>query len=171
MKHINNAVSSFFFTGFLLLALGAVAFLTKLPFIFPSLGPTAFLISIDPLAKNSSPKHVVLGHLIGAICGYLSLQIFQLIDVQAMYISGVSLAYVGAAALALALTSFFMIIFSVEHPPAGATTLIVSLGVIHTIANLIIIMISVILLCTVSRIILNKRGIKYPLWSLTKSRR
>lgn len=168
MKQISSGISSFIFTGFLLLTLGVIGFLTKLPFIFPSLGPTAFLISIDPLAKNSSPKHVVLGHLIGVICGYLSLQIFQLTDAQAMYVSGVSLAYVGAAALALALTSFFMIIFSVEHPPAGATTLIVSLGVMHTIPSLVILMMSVILLCVMSWMILNKRGIQYPVWSPVK---
>merc|ERR1711933_260457 len=40
------------------------------------------------------------------------------------------------AALSVAITCWAMVIFNVGHPPAGATTLIVSLGLITTPTNL-----------------------------------
>ena len=51
-----------------LLALLALA--TGSPFVFPSLGPTAYLFFFSPLAEASSPRNTILGHAIGLICGY-----------------------------------------------------------------------------------------------------
>ena len=60
-----------FVNGFLTIALLALlAVLTNSPFVFPSLGPTAYLLFIAPLAENSSPRNTILGHAIGLICGY-----------------------------------------------------------------------------------------------------
>jgi CBS domain-containing membrane protein len=56
--------------GFLTIALLALlAVVTDSPFVFPSLGPTAYLLFIAPLAENSSPRNTILGHGIGLICG------------------------------------------------------------------------------------------------------
>jgi CBS domain-containing membrane protein len=58
-----------------------------------------------------------------------------------------------------------MVLFKVSHPPAGATTLIVSLGIIAQPKDLIIIEAAVILL-TVEAFVLNRlAGMPYPLWS------
>jgi CBS-domain-containing membrane protein len=51
-----------------------------------------------------------------------------------------------ALALSLALTGALMILFKAVHPPAGATTLIVSLGTITEPIHLIIVEIAVVLL-------------------------
>src|SRR5580704_9265406 len=51
-----------------LLALLALA--TGSPFVFPSLGPTAYLFFFSPLAEASSPRNTILGHAIGLACGY-----------------------------------------------------------------------------------------------------
>ena len=57
--------------GFITIALLAVlALFTKSPFVFPSLGPTAYLLFFSPLAQTSSPRNTILGHAIGLICGY-----------------------------------------------------------------------------------------------------
>src|SRR5690606_23290253 len=56
--------------------LAAVAHLSESPFIFPSLGPTAFLLFYQPTAGASSPRHALLGHFIGASAGWLSLALF-----------------------------------------------------------------------------------------------
>jgi hypothetical protein len=49
--------------------LALLAFATGSPFVFPSLGPTAYLF-FSPLTKASSPRHTLLGHAIGLVCGY-----------------------------------------------------------------------------------------------------
>ena len=50
-----------------------LAVVTSSPFIFPSLGPTAFLFFYTPTAPAASPRNTVIGHAIGAAAGYFSL--------------------------------------------------------------------------------------------------
>ena len=57
-----------------------VAFVTGEPFVFPSLGPTAFLLFYTPLLPASSPRNTIGGHAIGAAAGYLALVVFGLTD-------------------------------------------------------------------------------------------
>lgn len=154
-----------------LISIGIVALLawgSHNPLLFPSLGPTVFLQFYSPLLKTASPKNTILGHLIGVICGYLALVLFGLTDAPAVMITGISLARVGAAALSLAATSSFMIAFDVPHPPAGATTLIVSLGIMTESFDLFILMIAVIILSYQSWIINHLTGIPFPMWSEPK---
>lgn len=142
-----------------------VALLTKQPFIFPSLGPTAFLLFYTPMLPTASPRNTLCGHLVGAVAGYLSLVIFGLLDAGPALVVGVSWARVGAAALSLALTSGVMVWLRVPHPPAGATTLIVSLGLITTIPKLGVLMLGVLLLVVQGFAINRLAGVPYPLWS------
>ena len=73
-----------------------------------------------------------------------------------------------AAALSLSATGALMALFRVSHPPAGATTLIVSLGIISQPKELVIIEVAVILL-TVQAFAINRlAGIPYPLWRCHK---
>jgi CBS domain-containing membrane protein len=59
--------------GFITIGLlGLLALLTGSPFVFPSLGPTAYLFFFSPLAEVSSPRNTILGHAIGLVCGYAS---------------------------------------------------------------------------------------------------
>jgi CBS-domain-containing membrane protein len=68
-----------------------------------------------------------------------------------------------AAALSLAATGSLMILFRVVHPPAGATTLIVSLGFITTPTHLLVIEIAVALMALQARAVNRLAGIDYPL--------
>jgi CBS-domain-containing membrane protein len=142
-----------------------VALLTGQPFIFPSLGPTAFLLFYTPMVPAASPRNAICGHLIGAVAGYLSLAVFGLLDVGPSILVGVSWQRVGAAALSLALTSGVMVWLRVPHPPAGATTLIVSLGLIATIPKLCVLMIGVVMLVAQGFVINRLAGIPYPVWA------
>src|SRR2546430_4240887 len=45
--------------------MAALAVVTHSPFIFPSLGPTAFLFFYTPTAPSASPRNTVIGHAIG----------------------------------------------------------------------------------------------------------
>lgn len=155
-----------FVNGLVSIALmSVVALLTRQPFIFPSLGPTAFLLFYTPTQPTASPRNTFCGHLIGAVAGYLSLAIFGLLDAGPALVVGVTWARVGAAALSLALTSGAMVWLRVPHPPAGATTLIVSLGLLTTIPKLGVLMLGVILLLVQGFAINRLAGVPYPLWS------
>ena len=76
-----------------------------------------------------------------------------------------------AASLSLALTGVCMIACRAVHPPASATTLIVSLGIVTMPRKLVIIEVAVALL-TLQAIVINRHaGIDYPLWTLHEYRR
>ena len=144
--------------------MAAAAWATGSPFVFPSLGPTAFLFFYTPLAASAAPRNTIFGHLIGALAGYLSLVIFGLTEAAPALATEVTMARVGAAALSLGLTSGLMVWLRVPHPPAGATTLIVSLGILRTPGQLTVLMLAVVLL-TVQGFVINRvAGIDYPLW-------
>lgn len=152
--------------GFISIAImAAVALVTHAPFIFPSLGPTAFLLFYTPTAPVASPRNTIAGHLIGALAGWLSLVIFGLTATAPAFMVGVDWPRVGAAALSLGATSFFMVLFKVPHPPAGATTLIISLGILRQPYELIILMIAVAMLNLQAYVINHLAGIDYPRWA------
>jgi CBS-domain-containing membrane protein len=155
-----------FINGCLSIAIMSVAaLLSHEPFIFPSLGPTAFLFFYSPLAPVASPRNAFIGHLIGAIAGLGSLLVFGLQGDPPAIATSVTAARVGAAALSLGLTSGLMILARSPHPPAGATTLIISLGIMRTLEQIVVLMIAVVLL-TLQAIVINRlAGLPYPLWA------
>jgi CBS domain-containing membrane protein len=59
-----------------------------------------------------------------------------------------------------------MVLFEVSHPPAGATTLIVSLGIIWRPSELVIIEVAVLLLVAQASLINRLAGLPYPLWNV-----
>ena len=145
--------------------MAAAALLTGAPFIFPSLGPTAFLLFYTPTQPAASPRNTMGGHLIGVLAGYLALVVFGLTNRGPALAEGVQWANVGAAALSLGLTSGAMVWFKVPHPPAGATTLIVSLGILRQPWQLAVLMLAVVLLVVQGFVINRLAGLDYPLWA------
>jgi len=144
--------------------MAAVALITHDVFIFPSLGPTAFLFFYTPLAATASPRNAIYGHAIGAAAGWLSLVLFGLTDSGTAIQEGVTAGRVGAAALSLGLTSGMMVLLKAQHPPAGATTLIISLGILADLDKLVVLMVAVVML-TVQAFAINRlAGLPYPAW-------
>src|SRR5438874_8592123 len=145
--------------------MAALAVVTHSPFIFPSLGPTAFLFFYTPTAPSASPRNTIIGHTIGVAAGYFSLVITGLTMAGPALAVGVTWPRVIAAALSLGLTAGLMVLFKSPHPPAGATTLIISLGILTKPWQLLLLMVAVILL-TLQAILINRAaGIPYPLWN------
>jgi CBS domain-containing membrane protein len=159
-----------FLNGFITIAiLAAVAMISRTPFVFPSLGPTAFLFFFTPRAPAASPRHTIYGHAIGIACGYGALWLFGLQHAPPAMVAGVTAARIGAAALSLASTGALMILLKAAHPPAGATTLIISLGMVTEPFHLLVIEIAVAIL-TLQAIAINRlAGIDYPYWALRDS--
>jgi CBS-domain-containing membrane protein len=154
-----------FINGFITIALlSAVAMVTRIPFIFPSLGPTAFLLFFTPNAPTASPRHTIYGHAIGIACGYGALWIFHLAHAPPALVTGVTMERVMAAALSLAATGALMILLKAAHPPAGATTLIISLGIVTRPFFLLIIEVAVALLALQAIVINRLAGLDYPFW-------
>lgn len=87
-----------------------------------------------------------MGHALGILCGYGALWLFGLQHSPSAMLEGISLYRVLAAALSLASTGALMILCNAIHPPAGATTLIISLGIIVEPFHLIVIEIAVALM-------------------------
>ncbi len=145
--------------------MAALAVITHSPFIFPSLGPTAFLFFYTPTAPSASPRNTVIGHAVGAVAGYLSLVVTGLTTAGPALAVGVTWPRVIAAALSLGLTAGLMVLLKSPHPPAGATTLIISLGILRQPWQLVLLMGAVVLL-TLQAIAINRlAGIPYPLWN------
>src|SRR5436305_9045354 len=145
--------------------MAALAVVTHSPFIFPSLGPTAFLFFYTPTAPSASPRNTVIGHAIGVTAGYFSLVVTGLTMAGPALAVGVTWPRVIAPALSFGLTSGLMVLLKSPHPPAGATTLIDRLGILTRPWQLLLLMAAVVLL-TLQAIAINRlAGIAYPLWN------
>lgn len=142
-------VGTSLYSGLLFTVLGVIAWFSGQPFIFPSLGPSAFILAFERRGERTRTYRIVGSHLIGGIAGFLAYSLLA---------SGVSLTTTpepaSAAGLGLALsgmlsivlTSWGMIATDTIHAPACATTLIVSLGLLSTPLQVGIIVVSVIIL-------------------------
>jgi CBS-domain-containing membrane protein len=159
-----------FVNGFVTIGmLALLALVSRNPFVFPSLGPTAYLLFFSPLAKTCSPRNTIFGHAIGIICGYAA---FVLTGAGALPFGlhpGIFWPRILAAALSLSATGAFMVLLEVSHPPAGATTLIISLGIISKPRELVIIEAAVFLLVAQALVINRLAGLPYPLWNARAS--
>lgn len=155
-----------FVNGFISIAImAAVGWISHTPFIFPSLGPTAFLFFFTPNSPTASPRHTIYGHAIGIGCGAFALWVTGLQHSPALTADTINTQHVLAAAMSLALTGALMILLKAAHPPAGATTMIISLGLITLPKNMLMIEIAVAAL-TLQAIIMNRlAGLDYPLWA------
>ena len=110
--------------------LGLLVFVTGSPFVFPSLGPTCVSLLLLSVGGSREPSQYRSGP-----CYWAHLRLCCLaLTMTATPPFGAHTAVHGqtvlAAALSLSATGAFMVLFRVSHPPAGATTLIVSLGII-----------------------------------------
>jgi CBS domain-containing membrane protein len=154
-----------FINGFITIGLLALlAVITGSPFVFPSLGPTAYLFFFSPLAEAASPRNTILGHAIGLFCGYAAFALATASGPPFGLHAGVYGPRILAAALSLSATGALMVLFRVSHPPAGATTLIVSLGIITQPKELVIIEAAVFLLTAQALVINRLAGLPYPVW-------
>lgn len=150
--------------------MAGLALITGSPFVFPSLGPTAFLFFYTPTAPPASPRNTLIGHGIGVLAGYFSLVVTGLTAAGPALAVGVTGPRVLAAGLSLGLTAGLMVLLRAPHPPAGATTLIVSLGIITKPLQLVILMGAVVLLILQALVINRLAGIPYPLWKSKEER-
>ncbi|SCG60110.1 HPP family protein [Micromonospora inositola] len=147
-----------------LVVAGTVALLTRQPWLFPSLGPAVVLHVEQPGKPESSPRNTLIGHLVALLAGYAMLVLTGLADHQSALQEGVSVPRVIAAVGSLAVTAAVLVLLSAAHPPAGATTLIVSLGLLRTPTQLVTAFAAVLLVTVVDLLFNRATGRRMPLW-------
>jgi hypothetical protein len=148
--------------GFLLAVVGVVAWATGEPFVFPSLGPTAFLLAKARRGSTVSPRRVLGGHAVGVVGGLVSYRLVAPGTALSTSLPAFSTATLGlatAASLSLLLTSVGMLATNTSHPPACATTLIVALGVLPTIRAGAVILVAVTVLLAAHELVLRTVGL------------
>ena len=119
--------------GSLMIFVGVIAWMAGKPWLIPSLGPTAYLQAETPAHPSARFYNTVTGHLIGLSMGFLSVMMFSAWDSPSPLIDHqLGINRVWASALALTLTLLVALLLKASHPPAGATTLLVSLGALRT---------------------------------------
>lgn len=99
------------------------------PWLFPSLGPTIFLCAVSPNEPGARLWNTVVGHGIGVATGFAALFLFGAQHAPpALGAEGLTAARVAATALAVGATVAFQLFANARHPPAAATTMLITLG-------------------------------------------
>lgn len=108
---------------------GALAVVTRQPWLIPSLGPTIFLQTVTPGEKAARPFNTLAGHAIGLVVGLAALFACGAAgEPSAMTAGAPTLAQALATALAVGGTVLFQSLLNAQHPPAAATTMLITLG-------------------------------------------
>ncbi|WP_436901992.1 HPP family protein [Halovenus halobia] len=142
-------VGTSLYAGLLFALLGTIAWVSGQPFIFPSLGPSAFVLAFERQGERTAAVRIVGSHIIGGVAGFLAWTLFApdvaiTVTPPAYSLDGLRLA--ASATASVMMTSGAMIGTDTVHAPACATTLIVSLGLLSTPGQVGVIVASVIIL-------------------------
>ncbi|MBQ1036768.1 HPP family protein [Micromonospora zamorensis] len=144
---------------------GLVALVTHQPWLFPSLGPAVMLHVEKPRSPEASPRNTFIGHAVALLAGYVFLMVCGLADEPSALQEGVSGPRIVAVAGSLAVTVLVLMLLKASHAPAGATTLIVSLGLLRTPTQLLIAAGAVVLVTVVDWLYGRVSGRPMPLWA------
>jgi hypothetical protein len=136
--------------GALIMVLAAIGWATRWPFIFASLGPTAYEMMEQPELKSARPYNVIAGHFVALGAGWASLWVFHARASPTVSIAGfVSAPRLWAAVLAVVLTTLVTLTIRASQPAALSTALLVSLGSMQTARSAAAIVISVLILAAI----------------------
>jgi hypothetical protein len=138
----------------LLLVVGLLGVLIGVPWLVPSIGPSAVLIAVTPAHPTARPWNTIVGHAGGLASGFAAVALLgaasapsvlgdhQLVPIRVL-----------AAAVAIGLTVAGGFLLRATHPPAAATTLLVALGSIATLEQGLIVMAGVAITAGVGEIL------------------
>ncbi|MFT6831363.1 MAG: CBS domain-containing membrane protein [Planctomycetota bacterium] len=144
-------------SGALVLLVGLMAWLAGAPCLAPPLGVTAYLLARDPRADSSSPRSILLGHAIGLAAGLGSASLFHVLGEPGALTGTFAMGHALGSALAIALTVGLTEGLRCSHPPAGATTLVASLGLLSLEGGVLAFMIGASVLAGCSLALRQKR--------------
>lgn len=144
-----------------------VAYLTRLPLLFPQLGPSAFIIFHTPMSVTASPRNVILSHTLGVASGLLALWLVGWIYPLAGLSDPFVMNWYRILAIALTMGISGVILVSVKcvHPPAAASALIAAMGFLNSTEQVLGV-IGAVTLLVLEAMVFNRiiGGLPYPLW-------
>lgn len=115
--------------GLLMAIVGVLGLVAHQPWLFPSLGPTAFLQAEQPEQPTARLYNTIVGHLLGLGSGCIAVLLLGAQDAPGVFVTHeLTPVRVGASVLAVALNLLAGFAFKASHPPAAATTLLFALG-------------------------------------------
>lgn len=125
-RRVLEAAPPALFAALVMSLVGALAAAFEQPWLFPSLGPTLFLLVA---ARPERPWNVFAGHAIGVAAGFGALFLFGAQDTLSAFDAGaVGVGRAAATALAVGATLLLQSLAGAKHPPAAATTMLITLG-------------------------------------------
>ena len=130
----------------LILVVSIIGWASHQPLIFASLGPTAYELVEKPKLPSARPYNIVVGHLIAVLAGFAAIFLTRAWSVPGVSVHGVPFLRVWAAVVAALLTAFFTLLFKAAQPAALSTTLLISLGLMQTAQNGLMILAGVVLI-------------------------
>ncbi len=154
---VEKLVRDVTWAGVLIVVPAIAAWLTGLHLIFPSLGPSAFFLATGD-KKLFSARSVIGGHFIGVVGGliaYWSLAAGLAVGHFPPALSLDNFRLVMSGVLSLVITITVMLGTKTVHPPACATTLIVSLGLLPMPFDGLLIMVAVVVMFIVFRLMVH----------------
>jgi CBS-domain-containing membrane protein len=119
-------------------AMSVAAWVTGLPAVVPSLAPSLLGAAASPGRREHTPTTLLVGHFIAILAALASLVAFDLLGEPPALVAGVSAARMVALPVALALTLAGMLIVRRLHPAAGATALLVGMGIVRPGGDLVV---------------------------------
>ena len=151
---IPDPIWSSFAAGLLVVVTGAIELLVGRPWLLPSLGPTAVLAAELPAHPMTRAWNTIVGHLGGLLAGFVAVFIAGAATDPAVLVDHVLTPQrVLASALAIALTVVLGALLRASHPPAAATTLLVSLGSLRTAEDALNLMVGVVVITSVAMLL------------------
>ena len=116
-----HRVGTSLYAGVLFVVLGTLAWTSGQPFIFPSLGPSAFILAFQRDGDRTGLVSIVVSHLIGGVAGLLAYSLLA---------GGVSL--VASASLSL------IVSLGLLSTPLHVTVIVVGVAVLVTFHALVL---------------------------------
>jgi CBS-domain-containing membrane protein len=141
---ISDSIYAPLASGFLILVVGLLGLVFNRPWLFASLGPTAFQLTEYPELKSSRLYNVMAGHYVGLALGFAAVALMHSWGApKVLATHDLTAVRVWTAVIAMVLTSGIIVLLRASHPPAGATALLVALGTFSTWSDVISVLIGV----------------------------
>ena len=134
------------------------------PLVIPAVGGSVYMVLSAPQHEASAPKNVLVGHGLGAAIGWLVLLAFGLRGVPGGQAAALTWARVAAIAVSLALTNAALRLTRCSHAPAGASTMIVSIGGLPEAHHVLDFELAALVTVVYAVVVHRLSGVDYPLW-------
>ncbi len=148
-----------------ILTIGGLAWVLDMPFVYPALGPTAFILFASPFSRAAAPRSIIIGHSSAILCGWVSWHVMSFLSGQAVSPTTQDAPLFVSASLALALTCILLIRLACPHAPACASALIVAVGAASDWVTVLGMVVGVVLITAEAVVISRLAGVKVPFWS------